>query len=74
MSHGQTTDLRLAIARGPECPACHERGFDDWWHEPGLRSYGGVIAGKLKCHGCGKFFSVRHYGDGETHCSMRCAA
>lgn len=67
------TGLLLAIARGPQCPTCHETGFDDWHHERTLRSYAGVIAGRLKCHGCGRFFSIRHYSDGETHCSMKVA-
>jgi hypothetical protein len=71
MSNGttQTTrrELRIAIARGPECPACHETGFDDWWHDRTARAEGGTIKARLRCRGCGRFFSVSHYSDGETH-------
>ena len=66
-------DMLIVAARGPECPKCHEDGFDDWWHEKGLKSCGGTIRGRLKCHGCGRFFSVSHYADGTTYSTMRVA-
>lgn len=70
MASPETTparDLKTVIAYGPECPHCHETGFDDWWHDRGIRERGGLLTGSLKCHGCGKFFSVRQYRGGETH-------
>lgn len=62
-------ELKIAIAQGPKCPCCGETGFDDWWHDPTLKTGFGIVAitGRLKCHGCGTFFSVEHYHDGETH-------
>ena len=60
-------ELTIRIAPGPCCPRCGEDGFDDWHHEPSLRAVGITTAGRLKCHGCGRFFSVRRYLDGETH-------
>lgn len=66
----QTTprrELVIAIAHGPKCPHCRTDGFDDWHHEPGLRMVGIALTGRLKCHGCGRFFSVTHYLDGVTH-------
>lgn len=57
----------IAIARGPECPHCRTDGFDDWHLEPSLKMVGTVLTGRLRCHGCGKFFSMTHYHDGETH-------
>lgn len=66
------TELAIAIQAGPECPACGEDGFDDWHLDRGIKtgSYGVSLCGSLKCHGCGKFFSVTHYADGETHSTM----
>lgn len=66
-------ELTVRICRGPECPACGEDGFDDWHHDPTCRGGGGVVVSlyaRLKCHGCGKFFSVTHYVDGITHSTM----
>lgn len=64
-------DLKLKIGPGPECPHCGCSEFDDWFHEKTLRS--GVLlvklAGRLKCHGCGKFFHVTQYFDGQCHCT-----
>ena len=72
------TDLKIAIAQDPECPNCHESGFDDWWHDPSFRLVTGISAGipavgiaTLRCHGCGRFFKVTRYRDGETHSTMR---
>ena len=65
------TELLLKITKGPCCPVCGEDGFDDWHLSPGIRSYHGIIRGALRCHGCGKFFSITHYPDGETHSSIR---
>lgn len=63
-------DLKIAIDRyGPKCPHCQEDGFDDWWHARTIRQRGSLLTGSLKCHGCGKFFSVSQYSDGETHSS-----
>jgi hypothetical protein len=62
--------LKIAIAVGPECPSCGEDRFDDWWHDKSVRSPGGFVVsltGALRCHGCGKFFAVTMYQDGETH-------
>jgi hypothetical protein len=73
-SQSETTALRIAIATGPECPKCHEDGFDDWWHDPSTKAVGGTLMARLKCHGCGRFFSASRYSDGETHSTMRCAA
>lgn len=70
-------DLLIRIAPGPECPKCLEDGFDDWWHGRTIRSGDGLVVllkGSLRCHGCGRFFSVTRYVDGETHSTMRCAA
>ena len=60
-------ELKIRIAPGPCCPHCGEDGFDDWHREPTLRFLSGSLSGRLKCHGCSKFFSVTHYFDGETH-------
>ena len=65
--------LHISIGTGPECPACHEWRFDDWHHAKSLRSHGGSvgeIGGSLKCHGCGRFFSVTKYHDGVFHSTM----
>lgn len=59
--------LKIVIAHGPVCPHCGEDGFDDWHHEPSLKVVGISLSGRLKCHGCGKFFSVEQYGDGQVH-------
>jgi hypothetical protein len=58
---------------GPECPNCGAWEFDDWWHDRGIRSPGGpvvALSGALRCHGCGRFFSITRYHDGETHSVM----
>lgn len=70
-------DLRIAIAHGPECPACHVDGFDDWWHDKTVRSAHSLVVamtGSLRCHGCGKFFAVTAYHDGLVHSTMRTKA
>ena len=67
------SELRIAIAPGPECPRCHTDGFDDWWHERTVNvGDGGVVSlrGSLRCHWCGLWFSVTHYADGQTHSTM----
>lgn len=67
-------ELKIAISKyGPKCPHCAGEGFDDWWHERGLKAGDGIvrIEGRLKCHGCGKFFRVRQYHDGECHSEAR---
>lgn len=82
MSKSQTAEPRakllIAIARDPECPNCHTWGFDDWHRHPSMKPgipFGIVsIKGSLKCHGCGKFFSITKYTDGECHMLMRRAA
>lgn len=70
----QSTGRRLMLAispHGPVCPACGQDGFDDWWLGKGMRSGAAVsIEGRLKCHGCAKFFSVTQYHDGVTHSTM----
>ena len=65
-------ELTIKITRGPCCPACGCDTFDDWNHEPGLKSGTGIVSasGSIKCHACGKFFSITHYADGETHSTM----
>lgn len=71
----QTTDLRIAIADGPQCPRCRESGFDDWWHDRTVRPGDGLVVslrGSLRCHGCGRYFGVTSYVDGKTHSVMRC--
>lgn len=76
ISRNTPPSFRIAIAEGPECPHCREGGFDDWWHDPRVRSGDGLIVsarGVLQCHGCGRFFSVTRYVDGGTHSTMRCA-
>jgi len=69
-------DLLLKIAPGPKCPACGTEGFDDWHLEKTIRRRIGLVdlEGSLKCHGCGKFFSVTAYHDGPTHSTMWCRA
>lgn len=62
-------DLKLAIGRGPICPHCRCNTFDDWHHARTLRAGFGIasVEGSLKCHGCGKFFSITVYYDSECH-------
>ena len=65
--------MMIVISKhGPECPRCHCDGFDDWWHDKTCKA--GVllvaITARLKCHGCGIFFAVTHYTNGETHSSI----
>lgn len=62
--------MKIAISKwGPQCPNCGEDGFDDWWHAKSMKHGSGIVSirGSLKCHGCGRFFSVTNYHDGETH-------
>jgi len=64
-------DAKIATSNyGPKCPNCGTDGFDDWWHDPTTKSFGGVLKARLKCHGCGKFFSTTRYSDGVTHSVM----
>ncbi len=63
--------MLIKTASGPECPKCGNAGFDDWNHEPTLKTFSGIISGRLKCHGCGRFFSITHYTDGATHSIMK---
>lgn len=68
-------DLKIAIGPGPECPSCHEWGFDDWWHDRSIKAPSGpviALTGSLRCHGCGRFFKVTRYHDGQTHSTMMC--
>jgi hypothetical protein len=65
MSDART--LKLEIDYGPKCPHCQMTGFDDWWHDKGIRAQLGLLTGSLKCHGCGKFFAVKHWQDGQTY-------
>jgi len=69
-----TTEWTVAISDGPKCPKSHTEGFDDWWHDPSVRASGGIMRGRLRCHGCGRFFSVTFYHGGETHSAMRIRA
>lgn len=66
------SELQIAIARNPECPSCHLDTFDDWWLDRTMKhgTYPVSIKGRLKCHGCGKFFSITKYSDGEVHSCM----
>lgn len=64
------SELIIAIAKGPECPACGNDGFDDWWHDKSCRSAHSPIVdlyAELKCEECGTAFDVARYHDGETH-------
>jgi hypothetical protein len=63
------SELKIAIAHGPECPNCGEDGFDDWWHDKTTKTGHRPVSleARLRCHGCGRFFHVTQYGDGETH-------
>lgn len=65
------TTLKIAISGGPECPHCRLDMFDDWHLEPSLKMSGGLLQGRMRCHGCGKFFSITQYSDGETHSTAR---
>lgn len=58
--------LVLEISTGPVCPFCALDTFDDWWHDRTMKAGFGLSAveGRLKCHGCGKFFKVRKDHDG----------
>jgi transcriptional regulator NrdR family protein len=51
---------------GPVCPNCQEHRFDDWWNEPTLKGSSGSLRGRLKCHGCGRFFSIMQIMDGSV--------
>ncbi len=69
--------MKIAISsHGPKCPNCGCDGFDDWWHEKTIRRgfYPVDLEGSLRCHGCGRFFSVRLFHDVlgcECHCVMK---
>lgn len=63
-------ELFLEIDSGPKCPKCGLDTFDDWHHEKGLKQLGSALTGRLKCHGCGRFFHIHRYSDGEVHSSM----
>lgn len=67
-------ELKLAIACGPKCPHCDLDTFDDWHHERTLRPGFLLVAitGSIKCHGCGRFFHIDHYADGQTHSTAWC--
>lgn len=70
-----STEISLAISKhGPVCPCCGAHGFDDWWHEKTIKPSAAPLLvdlqGSLKCHSCGKFFSITKYQDGEIHCSV----
>lgn len=65
--------MKIAIAKGPECPNCGWDGFDDWWHDKSCRSDGGPVVdlyANLEC-ACGAKFEVTRYRDGETHSMVR---
>lgn len=66
-------ELKVAIGSGPICPHCREWRFDDWHLERGLKPGMGAvrIQGAIKCHGCGKFFRLEQYHDGECHCTAQ---
>jgi len=71
-----TVEYSITVSKcGPVCPCCGEDGFDDWWHEktikPSMAPLVVSLEGSLKCHGCGKFFRVEKYVDGEVHCSVK---
>lgn len=64
------SERKIAIAQGPKCPNCAEDRFDDWWNDPSTKSGDSLavsLRACLRCHGCGRFFSVTQYADGETH-------
>ena len=63
-------DAKIAIKAEPTCPCCGTDGFDDWWHDPSTHYEGHAIKARLKCHGCGKFFSTTQYPDGVNHSSV----
>lgn len=62
--------LMIEISSGPKCPSCQCDTFDDWHHERSIKQVGLAIAGRLKCHGCGRFFGIHRYSDGEVHSTM----
>lgn len=67
-------ELKIAIANGPKCPLCGWDGFDDWWHDPSVRSGNSLIVGvyaDVRCEECDISFDVTRYHDGETHSSWR---
>jgi len=51
---------KVIVSIGPVCPNCCLDTFDDWWHDPTMKRGVGMIEfeGRLRCHGCGRFFSV----------------
>ncbi len=70
-------ELHLRIGRTPICPRCEEWNFDDWHLDKSCKSAGGPVVdiyARLKCHGCGIFFSVTQYCDGEIHSWYRSRA
>lgn len=60
---------KIAISDSPKCPHCGCDGFDDWWHDKTTRYVGDILTARVKCHGCGKFFSTKQYPDGVNHSS-----
>lgn len=63
-------ELLVRVSDGPCCPNCGCDTFDDWHLERGLKNVGGVITGRLRCHNCSRYFSIRRYSDGEVTSSM----
>lgn len=59
--------LKIAIGCGPICPHCGCDTFDDWHLERTLKTFCLGIGGRIKCHGCSKFFGFKQYLDGECH-------
>ncbi len=62
--------LSIEINQGPKCPACQCDTFDDWHHEKTFRKVSWFWSGRLKCHQCGRFFSIAAYPDGQVHSTM----
>lgn len=66
--------LHMAIGPGPVCPKCRCDGFDDWWHDPGIKAMVGfstiALHGALRCHECSRYFSVIQFSDGVCHSSV----
>ncbi len=60
------TNYEVRVARGPICPHCDLDTFDDWWNDPSMKPGVGLVhfQGRIKCHGCGKFFRVEKHRDG----------
>lgn len=58
-------ERKVRVCHGVECPNCGCDGFDDWWHNPTTKQDGMLVTARLRCHGCGRFFKVSRYPDGE---------